>query len=118
MERLVEIPDHVDPPSVGPLGEVVKNIRTVVIPQHDEQTYTTEWTYDTWNRLTSSDFLSEMRRYPLRALRARTVHESKSNKSTDLANCCLSFNCISLRALRPLRDAIVRGTEQDMRTQR
>lgn len=30
----------------GPLGEVVKNIRTIVIPQHDEQTYTTEWTYD------------------------------------------------------------------------
>ena len=37
----------------GPLGEVVKNIRTVVIPQFDEQTYVTEWTYDTWNRLTS-----------------------------------------------------------------
>jgi len=35
----------------GPLGEVVKNVRTVVIPQHDEQTYTTEWEYDTWNRL-------------------------------------------------------------------
>jgi YD repeat-containing protein len=27
----------------GPLGEVVKNIRTVVIPQHGEQTYVTEW---------------------------------------------------------------------------
>ncbi|WP_258105033.1 SpvB/TcaC N-terminal domain-containing protein [Marinoscillum sp. MHG1-6] len=37
----------------GPLGEVVKNIRTVVIPKFDEQTFTTEWTYDTWNRLTS-----------------------------------------------------------------
>lgn len=37
----------------GPLGEVVKNVRTIVIPQHDEQTYTTEWKYDTWNRLTS-----------------------------------------------------------------
>ena len=36
----------------GPLGEVVKNVRTVVIPQHDEQTYVTEWQYDTWNRLT------------------------------------------------------------------
>lgn len=36
----------------GPLGEVVKNVRTIVIPQHDEQTFTTEWTYDTWNRLT------------------------------------------------------------------
>jgi YD repeat-containing protein len=31
---------------------VVKNIRTIVIPQHDDQTFTTEWTYDTWNRLT------------------------------------------------------------------
>src|SRR5690606_2333617 len=40
----------------GPLGEVVKNIRTVVIPQHDEQTYTTEWEYDTWNRLTSMTY--------------------------------------------------------------
>lgn len=37
----------------GKLGEVVKNVRTVVIPQHDEQTFVTEWTYDTWNRLTS-----------------------------------------------------------------
>jgi YD repeat-containing protein len=40
----------------GPLGEVVKNIRTVVIPQHDEQTYTTQWEYDTWNRLTSMTY--------------------------------------------------------------
>jgi RHS repeat-associated protein len=37
----------------GQLGEVVKNIRTIVIPQHDEQTFVTEWSYDTWNRLTS-----------------------------------------------------------------
>ena len=37
----------------GPLGEVVKNIRTIVIPQFGDQTYTTVWTYDTWNRLTS-----------------------------------------------------------------
>jgi len=37
----------------GPLGEVVKNIRTIVIPQFGDQTYTTAWTYDTWNRLTS-----------------------------------------------------------------
>ncbi|WP_017733373.1 hypothetical protein [Nafulsella turpanensis] len=36
----------------GPLGEVVKNVRTIVIPQHDDQTYTTERNYDTWNRLT------------------------------------------------------------------
>jgi RHS repeat-associated protein len=40
----------------GPLGEMVKNIRTVIIPQFDEQTYTTEWTYDTWNRLTSMTY--------------------------------------------------------------
>ena len=31
---------------------MVKNIRTIVIPQHGDQTYTTEWSYDTWNRLT------------------------------------------------------------------
>jgi RHS repeat-associated protein len=40
----------------GQLGEVVKNIRTIVIPQHDEQTYVTEWEYDTWNRLTSMTY--------------------------------------------------------------
>jgi len=40
----------------GPLGEVVKNTRTVVIPQHGAQTYTTEWQYDTWNRLTSMTY--------------------------------------------------------------
>ena len=40
----------------GPLGEVVKNIRTIVIPQHDEQTHTTEWQYDTWNRLTGMTY--------------------------------------------------------------
>ena len=40
----------------GPLGEVVKNIRTIVIPQHDDQTYTTEWQYDTWNRLTEMTY--------------------------------------------------------------
>jgi YD repeat-containing protein len=40
----------------GPLGEVLKNVRTIVIPQHDEQTYTTEWEYDTWNRLTSMTY--------------------------------------------------------------
>jgi RHS repeat-associated protein len=40
----------------GPLGEIVKNIRTVVIPQHDEQTYVTEWEYDTWNRLISMTY--------------------------------------------------------------
>jgi RHS repeat-associated protein len=36
----------------GPLGEVVKNVRTIVLPKFGEDTYVTEWTYDTWNRLT------------------------------------------------------------------
>lgn len=36
-----------------PLGEIVKNVHTIVIPQHAEQTYVTEWKYDTWSRLTS-----------------------------------------------------------------
>lgn len=40
----------------GKLGEVIKNVRTIVIPQHDEQTFITEWTYDTWNRLTSMSY--------------------------------------------------------------
>jgi RHS repeat-associated protein len=40
----------------GALGEVTKNIRTVIIPQHDEQTFTTEWEYDTWNRLVSMTY--------------------------------------------------------------
>lgn len=35
----------------GPLGEVVKNIRTVVVPLHGDHTFVTEWTYDTWNRV-------------------------------------------------------------------
>jgi RHS repeat-associated protein len=37
----------------GPLGETIKNVRTVVIPQHGQETYVTQWTYDTWSRLTS-----------------------------------------------------------------
>lgn len=37
----------------GPLGETVKNVRTVIIPKFGEQTYVTQWNYDTWNRLTS-----------------------------------------------------------------
>lgn len=38
--------------SFDALGEISKNIRTVVIPQHDDLTFSTEWTYDTWNRVT------------------------------------------------------------------
>ncbi|MBO9202430.1 MULTISPECIES: SpvB/TcaC N-terminal domain-containing protein [Niastella] len=37
----------------GPLGETVKNVRTVVIPRFGQQTYVSQFTYDTWNRLTS-----------------------------------------------------------------
>ncbi|GGB25045.1 SpvB/TcaC N-terminal domain-containing protein [Puia dinghuensis] len=37
----------------GPLGETVKDDRTIVIPGHGQQTYVTQWNYDTWNRLTS-----------------------------------------------------------------
>lgn len=37
----------------GPLGETVKNIRTVLIPRCEARTFVTQWTYDTWNRLTS-----------------------------------------------------------------
>lgn len=37
----------------GPLGETVKNVRTMVIPRFGQQTYVSQWTYDTWNRVTS-----------------------------------------------------------------
>lgn len=37
----------------GPLGETVKNVRTIVIPGFGQRTYVTQWNYDTWNRLTS-----------------------------------------------------------------
>jgi RHS repeat-associated protein len=36
----------------GPLGETVKNIRSIVIPKFGVRTYVTQWTYDTWNRMT------------------------------------------------------------------
>jgi len=39
--------------SYGLLGETVKDVRTIVIPRFGQQTYVTQWTYDTWNRLTS-----------------------------------------------------------------
>jgi RHS repeat-associated protein len=37
----------------GPLGEIVKNVRTIVIPNHGDRTFVTQWNYDTWNRLTN-----------------------------------------------------------------
>ncbi len=35
------------------LGAVVKNIRTIIVPDSELLTYTTQWEYDTWNRITS-----------------------------------------------------------------
>ena len=37
----------------GPLGEMLKDVRTIVIPRFGQQTFVTQWNYDTWNRLTS-----------------------------------------------------------------
>jgi RHS repeat-associated protein len=37
----------------NPLGDIVKNIRVINVPDTLPLTYTTEWTYDTWNRLTA-----------------------------------------------------------------
>jgi RHS repeat-associated protein len=37
----------------GPLGEILKNVRTIAIPRFGQRTYVTQWNYDTWNRLTS-----------------------------------------------------------------
>jgi len=37
----------------GPLGELVKDVRTVAIPGFGQRTYVTQWNYDTWTRLTS-----------------------------------------------------------------
>lgn len=37
----------------NPLGAEIKNKRTITIPGSSALTYTTEWTYDTWNRLTA-----------------------------------------------------------------
>jgi len=39
--------------SYGPLGETVKDVRTIVVPRFSQRTYVTQWTYDTWNRLSS-----------------------------------------------------------------
>ena len=37
----------------NPLGDIVKNIRTILVPLHGTRTYKTEWVYDTWNRVQS-----------------------------------------------------------------
>ncbi len=36
----------------NPLGEIVKNVRTINVPDTLPLTFTTEWTYGTLNRLT------------------------------------------------------------------
>nr|WP_162945018.1 SpvB/TcaC N-terminal domain-containing protein [Flavisolibacter nicotianae] len=36
----------------NPLGAMVKDVRVITVPDALSQTFTTEWTYDTWNRLT------------------------------------------------------------------
>ncbi len=36
----------------NPMGETVKNIRVIKIPDTTVLTYTTQWTYDTWGRVT------------------------------------------------------------------
>ncbi len=35
----------------GALGEITKNIRTIIVPDDGIFTFVTEWEYDTWNRL-------------------------------------------------------------------
>ncbi len=35
----------------GNLGEITKNIRTIIVPDDGVYTFETEWEYDTWNRL-------------------------------------------------------------------
>jgi RHS repeat-associated protein len=36
----------------NPMGETIKNIRVIKIPDTTALTYTTQWTYDTWGRVT------------------------------------------------------------------
>lgn len=40
----------------GRLGEVTKVRRTVIVPNNAVATYTTEWNYDSWNRLMSMTY--------------------------------------------------------------
>ncbi|MEJ7768133.1 MAG: SpvB/TcaC N-terminal domain-containing protein, partial [Chitinophagaceae bacterium] len=37
----------------NPLGAIVKNVRVINLPGSIPLTFTTQWTYDTWNRLTN-----------------------------------------------------------------
>ena len=40
----------------GRMGELVENIRTLVIPNQATATYTTKWEYDSWDRLMSMTY--------------------------------------------------------------
>ncbi len=38
------------------LGAVIKNTRTIIVPDAEPLNYTTEWLYDTWNRVTEMNY--------------------------------------------------------------
>jgi len=40
----------------NPLGAVTKNIRTIMVPDSQLLTYSTQWKYDTWNRITQMTY--------------------------------------------------------------
>jgi RHS repeat-associated protein len=40
----------------NPLGATIKNVRVIKVPDTTALTYTTQWTYDTWNRLTGMTY--------------------------------------------------------------
>ena len=40
----------------NPLGAIVKNVRVIKIPDTLRLTFTTQWKYDTWNRLTNMTY--------------------------------------------------------------
>ena len=40
----------------NPLGATIKDVRIIKVPDNTTLTYTTQWTYDTWNRLTGMTY--------------------------------------------------------------
>lgn len=40
----------------GPLGEIIKDTRTIIAPERPNQTFVHEFTYDTWNRILSMKY--------------------------------------------------------------
>ena len=40
----------------NPLGATIKDVRVIKVPDTTALTYTTQWTYDTWNRLTGMTY--------------------------------------------------------------